>query len=532
MARKANLQLVIVAVLGLLTLCGLARADELYVLSEYATIQAAIDDTNNGDVVIVGDGTYTGPGNKNIDFGGLAITVRSENGPEFTIIDCENDGRAFYFHSGEDRTSIVDGFTILNGSNVTHGGGIWCVSSSPTVTNCILRGNLATSGGGGIACSSSNALVSACMFIKNTAVGISADGGGMLNTDNSAPTITNSLFVGNKAQDGGGGLRNQTSSPVVINCTFVANSAHTGGAVGNWPSSPSVIINCILWGNKAPNGHEVANGGDSHPTFSYCDVEGGLSSPPVINREGSSVIDGGGNIDDNPLFVCGPVGDYYLSQIAAGQTSDSPCLDAGSDLSANLGLDAFTTRKDGLSDSGIVDIGYHYPSPEHVAVDIKPGSCPNPFNLASLGVLPVAILGTKDFDVNDIQAASIFLEGVPAIRNNYEDIATPVADGYECECIEDGPDGYTDLTLKFRMVNIVEELINTQSELFDGQRLVLTLTGELNSGGAIEGRDCVVLVGNVPKALAASRWDYNEDGIVNILDFAAMGQYWLESTIY
>ncbi len=43
---------------------------------------------------------------------------------------------------------------------------------------------------------------------------------------------------------------------------------------------------------------------------------------------------GAGNIDLDPLFVSGPDGDYYLSQIAAGQAVDSPCVDAGSDLAA------------------------------------------------------------------------------------------------------------------------------------------------------------------------------------------------------
>ena len=78
--------------------------------ADFNKIQAAIDDANDGDVVIVADGTYSGTGNKNVDFSGRAITVQSENGPEFTIIDCENDGRAFYFHSSEDNNSVLQGF--------------------------------------------------------------------------------------------------------------------------------------------------------------------------------------------------------------------------------------------------------------------------------------------------------------------------------------------------------------------------------------------------------------------------------------
>ncbi|UCD76269.1 MAG: hypothetical protein JSV91_04960, partial [Phycisphaerales bacterium] len=70
---------------------------------------------------------------------------------------------------------------------------------------------------------------------------------------------------------------------------------------------------------------------------------------------------GEGNIDADPLFVTGPLGEYYLSQTAAGQPAESPCLDAGSDTAENLGLDTLTTRTDQASDSGIVDMGYHYP---------------------------------------------------------------------------------------------------------------------------------------------------------------------------
>ncbi len=166
-----------------------------------------------------------------------------------------------------------------------------------------------------------------------------------------------------------------------------------------------------------------------------------------------------------------------------------------------------------------------------VEVDIKPGSCPNPLNVASKGVLPVAILGSDTFDVTTIDAASIFLDGVPAIRSSLEDVAAPASDGNECDCNSPGPDGYSDLTLKFRTHQVVEELIDWPGELAQGETLLLTLTGELSDGTAIEGTDCVVLVGNVPRWLSAKKWDGNEDGVVNLFDLAEMAQYWLESSV-
>ena len=50
-----------------------------------------------------------------------------------------------------------------------------------------------------------------------------------------------------------------------------------------------------------------------------------------------------------------------MSQTAAGQLGDSPCVDAGSASAADLGLDPFTTRTDQVTDAGTVDVGYHYP---------------------------------------------------------------------------------------------------------------------------------------------------------------------------
>ena len=45
--------------------------------ADFSNIQAAIDDANDGDTVEIQPGTYTGPGNGDINFKGKAITVRS-----------------------------------------------------------------------------------------------------------------------------------------------------------------------------------------------------------------------------------------------------------------------------------------------------------------------------------------------------------------------------------------------------------------------------------------------------------------------
>ena len=75
-------------------------ATTIHIPADQPTIQAGIDASVDGDTVLVADGTYTGYGNRNIDFLGKAIVVISENGPESCIIDCEWGGRGYSFHQG------------------------------------------------------------------------------------------------------------------------------------------------------------------------------------------------------------------------------------------------------------------------------------------------------------------------------------------------------------------------------------------------------------------------------------------------
>lgn len=126
-----------------------------------------------------------------------------------------------------------------------------------------------------------------------------------------------------------------------------------------------------------------------------------------------------------------------------------------------------------------------------VSIDIKPQSCPNPLNIKSKGVLPAAILGTEDFDVTDIDLASIRLAGVAPIRSSIEDVSTPLLEKQdECDCISEGEDGIDDLTLKFD----TQEIVSALGEVADGDELVLTLTGELLDGTPIEGVDCIIIL--------------------------------------
>ncbi|HEG43965.1 MAG TPA: DUF3466 family protein, partial [Phycisphaerales bacterium] len=146
-----------------------------------------------------------------------------------------------------------------------------------------------------------------------------------------------------------------------------------------------------------------------------------------------------------------------------------------------------------------------------VAVDIKPGGCPNPVNVKSKGVLPVAILGSADFDTATIDPASIELAGVRPIRSSIEDVAGPAAETSDCNCGEDGPDGIDDLTLKFE----TQEIVGALGEVNTGDVRTLTLTGVTQDGIPIEGADCVTIVGHHNPFKAE---DVNRDGAVTMMD--------------
>ncbi len=158
-------------------------------------------------------------------------------------------------------------------------------------------------------------------------------------------------------------------------------------------------------------------------------------------------------------------------------------------------------------------------------LDIKAGGCPNPLNARSNGVLPVALLGSADFDVNDVDIDTIRLsradgvggsaapnEGPPGPRTVVDDVGTPV-NGTTCECHELEGDGINDLSMKFRTQILADAL-----ELDSAEREVeLVLTANLRDGTPIEASDCVTLV---------PRSDLDGDGVVGLSDLIILIGSW------
>ncbi|MGD8454129.1 MAG: right-handed parallel beta-helix repeat-containing protein [Phycisphaerae bacterium] len=290
---------VLAAVVGGALMLPAAWGEELHVPGGYDTIQAAIDAAQPGDDVVISPGTYAGTGNKDLDFGGKAITVRSTEPADpavvaATVIDCEGSGRGFYFHAHEGPESVVAGLTITNGYVTAaspggyYGGGIHCAVSSPTLRDCIIAGNSSTYGGGVCCRGLADAVVINCAITGNT-------GAGGVYCSNSAPTLANCLIAQNW---GDCGVGCSYSAPTLINCTIVGNKAGIG--IFSDESSP-VLSNCIVWTN---NGQAITHYGDGGLIVTYSAIQGGWL--------------GEGNTDADPLVT--PDG-----HLQAG----SPCLNAG-----------------------------------------------------------------------------------------------------------------------------------------------------------------------------------------------------------
>jgi hypothetical protein len=290
-----NIFISITIYLMLTFLVSISYAATIIVPDEQPTIQDGINAAGGSDEVLVRatGSPYTGANNKNLTFGGKAITVRSESGPFVTIIDCEGSGRGFVFN-GAAESGKVDGFTIKNGKPGANGGAIACQNASPMIVNCIITGNAATGVGGGI---------------------IVAGG---------TPTIIGNLIFGNSTTTYGGGIGvaagTVASAPTIINSTITQNSATSGGGGLGCPQGNATVLNTIIWG--ATGGDDIVIAAGRTVTISYSDY--GTKGGAGTLTEGDGMLH---NVD--PLFVGG--GDYHLTDV-------SPCIGAGT--SAGLPAEA------------------------------------------------------------------------------------------------------------------------------------------------------------------------------------------------
>jgi Tol biopolymer transport system component len=303
--------------------------------SPFATIQRGLTAAQNGQVVVVAEGTYVGTGNKNLSFGGRAVTLISSAGAEATIIDCQGSGQAFTFQSGDTQNTVVNGFTMTHG-NAQTGGAIYCQAGSPRIVNCVISNNQGYYSGGVYSISYGSPTFVNCQILGNTGTL-----GGGVRFAQSGGALVNCIIAGNVSQDPGAGIKcdNGNTSPVIANCTVTGNiSASYGG--GLWATYASPLVkNSIFWGNQGTAGAQIAVGVGGAATVSYSDIQGGQAG---LFTSGGFVTWGVGNLDQDPLFVDAQAGDYHLQSfrgrywaamdlwILDHQTS--PCIDAGDGL--------------------------------------------------------------------------------------------------------------------------------------------------------------------------------------------------------
>lgn len=293
----------------------------------FCSIQAGIDQSVNGDEILVASGTY----NEIINFNNKAVSLQSMDGPEVTTIDAAgfNDS-VVQMVSGEGPDSILSGFTIQNGFAFLFGGGIKIENSSPTILNNIIRDNAlsgfhltacygagiyvlngspsiidcrfidniaarnfthCTSGGGsggGIAVFESNPEIRGCLFQRNEGL---VGAGGIYITDHSSMSITDCQFIENIGS-GGAGIGIVQSSATIKNCLFkdnISGGIYLDGVFGVF--GDVIIDRCVFIGNK-PRGGIQNNSGD--PLI--------INSIFVNNSNESTSIGAGGGAISNEWF--------------------------------------------------------------------------------------------------------------------------------------------------------------------------------------------------------------------------------------
>jgi hypothetical protein len=268
------------AVLALLAaLAGPAAATVIEVdvdgAGDFATIQEGLDAAAGGDTVLVHQGTYAGPLNRNLDFAGKAITLVSVRGAELTVIECELLDIAFLFDDGEGSGSRVDGFTVNRGA-----GAVSCVASSPVFVRCAFENCDSGEPGGAVYCEDSSATFEDCFFGNNRSFA-----GGALYCARSPIRVRRSTFLWNLATSIGGAVHTMRSDAVIDSCLFDSNRANSwGGAIWSYDSADT-IRGCEFLSNGASD-----DGGALGLRYSEAVITGSRFSENRAQDDGGAVL--------------------------------------------------------------------------------------------------------------------------------------------------------------------------------------------------------------------------------------------------
>ena len=342
--------------LALLSVAALqSRAETRLVPGGYATIQQAIQESNDGDVVIVEPGTYF----ETINFLGknIVITGTDPDDPDIvaaTVINGGSEGSVVTFENGETSEAVLTGFTITGGygtavaevgNYIYWGAGIFCYGTSPTIKGNIITDNIVPIEmpgdnpeqwklcyGGGIGCLQSSATITN-NIIKNNSGYV---GGIIVYVGDDK--ISNNLIYDNSAYVGGGVV---LLGGRLINNTIVGNDTNASAQLGAGPGGNVYVVfdnefpQCLVLNNiicNAPSGGGISwEGTENESQILFNDVWNNSPSNYVTfnPQTGEQISDGSanmtgknGNISDDPLFVDAQAKDFHLQL-------DSPCINAG-----------------------------------------------------------------------------------------------------------------------------------------------------------------------------------------------------------
>ena len=216
----------IISVIGIMILLGLAQfsnAAWIIVPRDQPTIQAGIDAANASDTIVVDPGTYSGDGNRGIDFKGKNVAVRGAVWAGPVTIDCGGTAQspqiAFNFHSGEDNRSLVRDVIIRNAyaGLSSDSGAIICRGASPQIINCTVTNNHAN--GARVIYDAAPQFIN-CTFSHNAGNGIYVC---HFYSPDADLYITGSVIDHN---DSSGIFVHEPRSVYIANCTIVSNGAH------------------------------------------------------------------------------------------------------------------------------------------------------------------------------------------------------------------------------------------------------------------------------------------------------------------
>lgn len=374
--------------------CSSGNGGAIYVKEASASITDCIFIDNDADEhggaiyctnseVTVGGCTFI----DNFAVYGAALSI----GEGVSVIDCKfidntasYNGGAIYiswYNRDNVAASSISGCSFDNNFAYYRGGAVYSLANELTIKKSSFDSNYSQFGGGvylteygSIAISDSffsenfadkgGALrIDACsrLDIRNTVFDHNAAfmQGGVFHIGNcDSLNISNCLFDHNTGLDYGGVIHGSDSDAagpgLITNCTFVGNYSGSDdlGSIDTRYSQAVYYRNCIFHSNSYP----LFNSGSLYSNMSYCCLQSNGDSHVL------SWIDPNHNFFSDPLFVCGPLGDYYLSSTLSGQSASSLCIDAGSDPAGSVGLGNMTTRTDEVPDELTVDLGFHYPS--------------------------------------------------------------------------------------------------------------------------------------------------------------------------